>query len=333
MLNSSHPPLRFALRCALAASLAFSAVEAPAQVTLDALKRDGYGVVPIRQPKPNMLVTPATINGAKLDLILDTGFSGDGIALDSVHARKLGLGTSSEKSEGESATGKKISVEKRGSGSVTLGNAQIQGVPLSFGKFQGLRNADAFSTGTHIDMNAFMAADGFLSAGFLRTCSAVVDLHNRLLYLRPPGTGRRAALGPALTAVGLASVPFTQSGGNCIAEVEINGASAKLIMDTGATLTQVDSRFAQRMKGSAVMSNYEFQDAAGARQNRLRQAAVSSFKIAGVPVRTPNLQVANLGCYSSSGGTVVGFLGMDILGQNWSIIDFGEHKLYIAKAR
>ena len=279
-----------------------------------------------------MLVATATVNGARLELIVDTGFSGDGITLDNVHAHKLGAGAGTAKEQGETATGKKLSVEKRGVGTVMLGNAQIQGVPLSFGKFQGLRNTNSFQTGTHINMDHFMAADGFLGSGFLRTCSAVIDLHNRLLYLRPPRTGKRVGLGPALTAVGLASVPFTMASGNCIADVEINGTPTKLIMDTGATLTTVDHRFAQRMKASGHTTNFEVNDAAGAKA-RTRQAAVSSFKIAGTAVRAPNLQLADLGCYSSSGGKVAGFLGMDILGQNWSIIDFGEQKLYIAAAR
>jgi predicted aspartyl protease len=332
-MNLSHRHLRLVVRSATAAAFVFSALEAAAQVTLAALARDGYGVVPISQPKPNMLVSRATINGAKLDLVLDTGFAGEGISLDSGHARKIGLAaTSSEKEEGFTATGKKLSVEKRGTGSVTLGNAQIQGVPLFFGTFRGLRNAGSFQTGTHIDMDAFLAADGFLSSGFMRACSAVIDLHNRMLYLRPPGTGRRAALGSALTAVGLASVPFTFSGGNCIAEVEINGAPTSLFLDTGATLTSIDTRFADRIKTSAIVSHMESRDAAGVTSS-LRQASVSSFKIAGVSVRAPDVQISNLGCYSSSGGKVTGFLGMDILGQNWSIIDFGEQKLYIAKAQ
>ena len=300
---------------------------------MDALKRDGYGVVSIDLPKPNMLVVPATINGAKLKLILDTGFAGEGIALDAVHAHRLGVGSASPKVEGESASGKKVSVQSKGTGSVTLGNAQIQGVPLSFGDFRGLRDSDAFSTGTHIDMSGFLEANGFLSSGFMRTCSAVIDLHNRLLYVRPPRTGRRAVLGPALTAVGLAAVPFQQIDNNCVAEVEINGVPTHLIMDTGSVLTHIDFKFADQIKASGVVSNYESRDIAGAKDREMRQASLSSFKMAGVPVRVANVQLAHLGCYSSSGGKIAGFLGMDVLGQNWSIIDFGEQKLYIAKAR
>jgi predicted aspartyl protease len=332
MLNSSRPRLCSILCGVVATTLTLSAVEAPAQVTLDALRRNGYGVAPIHLPQPNLLVSPATIHGKKVKLIIDTGFSGEGITLDGIHARKLGLAPGSEKTAGITATGKKISVEKRGSGTVILGNAQINGVPLFFGNFRGLLNAGSFQTGTHINMNAFMSADGFVGVGFLRACSAVIDLHNKLLYLRPPGTGRRTALGPALTGLGLASVPFSVSGGNCITEVEINGTPTRLIMDTGATLTLVDHRFGDRMKTSGHVSNLEFRDAAGV-TSASRLATVSEFKIAGVVVRAPAVHLKTLACYSSSGGKVVGFLGMDILGQNWSIIDFGEQKLYIAKLR
>ena len=332
----SNPCFRrvsLALRYAIPAALALGAVEAPAQIKLDVLRRAGYGAVRIQLPRANTLVTPATINGASVNLILDTGFSGDGIVLDSAHARKVGVGPGTEKTEGETATGKKIGIEKRGSAVVTLGNVRIGGVPVSLGTFRGLRVEGSFQTGSHISREGFLAADGFLGAGFLRTCSGVIDLHNRMLYLRPPGTGRRVALGPALTALGLASVPFTQVGGNCITDVEINGIATRLIMDTGATLTWVDQSFAQRMKASGFDSNIGLRDAAGAKTEVARQAAVSSFKIAGVPVRAPSLQVAKLGVYASSSGQVAGFLGMDILGQNWSIIDFGERKLYIAKAQ
>ncbi len=328
MLNPrSLRPITGAL---VAAALAISAFDARAQVDLSALRRDGYGVSPIDQPKPNMLVTPATINGVKLKLIIDTGFSGHGIFLDSVHGKKLGLGSSTAKSsDGESATGKKIATQNRGTGVVMLGNAQINGVPLSFGSFQGLRNVGSFQTGSHINYDNVLAGDGFLTAGFLRTCSAVVDLHNRLLYLRPPGTGKRVSLGPALTSVGLAAVPFTMAGSDCIADVEVNGTPTKFIMDTGATLSELDSRFADRIKTSAHFTEYEFHDAAGAKAES-GHASLNSLKIAGVEVRAPNIQIAKLSFYSSSGGKIGGLLGMDVLGQNWSIIDFGEQKLYIA---
>jgi predicted aspartyl protease len=333
MLNSPYPRTSLAMRYAIAAAFVLVAVDASAQVTLDALRRAGYGAARIKQPQANMLVTPATINGVSVNLVVDTGFSGEGIILDRAHARRLGLTSASGKAEGQSASGKTIAIEEGGKGTVALGNAQVQGVPISFGDFRGLRNSGSFQTGTYITREGFLAADGFIGSGFLRTCSAVIDLHNRILYLRPPGAGRRVALGPALTGVGLAAVPFRMAGRNCITEVEINGVSTMLIMDTGAALSLIDFGFAQRVKAAGFDTDMAYRDVAGVQSATLRQAAVSSFKIAGVPVRAPNLQAGKVAIYASSGGKVAGFLGMDILGQNWSIIDFGEQKLYIAKAQ
>ena len=42
-----------------------------------------------------------------------------------------------------------------------------ESVPLSFGTFQGLRNFGSFQTGSHINPDAFYAADGFSKCGFL----------------------------------------------------------------------------------------------------------------------------------------------------------------------
>lgn len=320
---------RRSLTLAFATVCTFAASSVKAQVDLEILRRDGYGMVPINQPEPNELVAPATINGRKVTLILDTGFAGDGISLDTGYSGKMGA-TKSANLGGQSATGKKISINKSATGSVTLGNAQIQGVPLYFGSFQGLHTRRAFNSGSGLDSSGFLAADGFLGSGFLRTCSAVVDLHNRRLYLRPPGTGRRAALGPALEAVGLSGVPFVQVNGNCLVNAEVNGAPTTLIMDTGATLTAIDYRFAAQMKAAGYYAGFTFNDAAGAKAET-HKTPVGSFKIGGVPVRAPDVQLGRL--RFTDGSKIAGVLGMDILGQNWSIIDFGEHKLYFARAK
>jgi hypothetical protein len=34
--------------------------------------------------------------------------------------------------------------------------------------------------------------------------------------------------------------------------------------------------------------------------------------------------------YRATGGQLAGLIGMDFLGQTWSIIDCGQHKLYFA---
>ena len=84
------------------------------------------------------------------------------------------------------------------------------------------------------------------------------------LYLRPPGTGRRVSLGPALRAVGLSEVPFQQApDGPCVVNVEVNGAAGMMIIDTGASLGGVDNRFTEQMKVSGYTSGIRMLDAAG----------------------------------------------------------------------
>jgi len=58
---------------------------------------------------------------------------------------------------------------------------------------------------------------------------------------------------------------------------------------------------------------------------------LSSFKIAGVPAHSPDLRLDQFAFYASTRGKVIGVLGMDILGPNGTIIDFGQQKLYFYK--
>jgi hypothetical protein len=311
------------LRCLGAGGLCLSSAYASSPITLATLGRDGYGMVPINRPQPNLLVVRGTVNGRDATLVLDTGSGLDGISLDSGYAMSLKLPTEAVKGHSISSTGVPMSVRKGMPGLVVLGNVQIKGVPLFVGTFQGLRNEQ---------MRQSIGAIGFVGAGFLRTNSAVIDLHNLRLYLRPPGTGRRAVLGPALKAVGLSEVPFAGRGGQFLVDVEINGATGKMIMDTGATLSGIDSRFASQIRVTGYDSRLSSIDVAGVISQK-KLAKVGSFRIAGVPVHAPDLTVGTFSCYSASGGKVIGVLGMDVLGQNWGIIDCGNQKLYFSKAK
>src|SRR5215217_6765413 len=180
--------------CFIVVSLSLAAPSATAQITLEALTRDGYGMVPIKRPLPNILIVLARVNSRALRLVVDTGWDNDGITLDNESASGLRLPTEGVIGRGRSVTGKELSVRKATADMIELGNVQIRGVPLFVGRFDSLHNQQ---------LRRSVAADGFIGSGFLRTCSAVVDLHNLRLYLRPPGTGHRALLRSALKAAGL----------------------------------------------------------------------------------------------------------------------------------
>ena len=299
--------------------VSFTAATTDAQISLAALQRDGYGVVELKRPEPNVLTIIAEIDGRKMRLIVDTGWGHDGLSLQKEHLSDFRGQSEDLKEFGTSATGKKMANFKKASAKkVVIGNVELAHVPMFFGRVTGIE---------HSKVRRSLGADGFLGAGFLRTCSAIVDLHNLRLYLRPPGKGRRAILGPALQAAGLAEVPFSMGGGNCLVDAELNGATGKMVIDTGASHAGVDKRMAPRMKAHAYKSRTGFIDAAGViRASEL--SSLRSFKIGGLGARAPDIRMLEYGFYTQSGGKVIGVLGMDILGPNGAIIDFGQQKLY-----
>ena len=307
------------LRCLfLLVTISLLPAESEARISFDALQHDGYGMVPVERPEPNVLVVSATINGRKARLIVDTGWSGEGITVKSDYASTLHSPVQTVNQFGHSASGQALGGIKKGTAdTVTMGNVLMRQVPVYFGNIPSLQHASTRS----------IHADGFIGEGFLSTCSGIIDLHNLRVYLRPPGTGRRAIIGTAMKAQGLAEVPFYIIQTNCVVAVEINGAPGIMVLDTGATLAGVDERFVPQMKAKTRVARATAVDAAGI-ERATKLTTLSSFRIAGVNVRAPDLRIGRYGFYDATSGKVVGLLGMDILGQNGTIIDFGQKKLY-----
>ena len=54
----------------------------------------------------------------------------------------------------------------------------------------------------------------------------------------------------------------------------------------------------------------------------------NASKIGGVLTRAADLRIDRYAFYTATGGQVIGVLGMDVLGPNGAIIDFGAQKLY-----
>ena len=326
-------PNRF-LMILLAAVMSFGRVAlAKGPFNLEVLRRDGYGSVQLFLIQDNEFSVPVTVNGQKLRLILDTGFSG-GIGLDNRMAN-VKIATEAKAEKGRGISGKSIEVHRGTAQSVAMGNVQLTDVPVEVGAYTSLSqsHADTFSSTWAFDMNMGnqRAGDGFIGLGFLRTNHAVIDLANKTLYLRPPGKGRPVQLAGALGQAGMGEA--SMNNGNMV-DVEVNGANGKMIVDTGAVVSLIDPRFASQAKVSAGwgVQGMDMRDIANVK-SRADFTGLSGLKIAGTPVRTATVSVVRFDAYASSGGKVVGLLGLDLLGQNWSIIDFGQNKLYFARAK
>jgi predicted aspartyl protease len=288
-----------------------TAADARSPINLDILRRDGYGVVPIKHPRPNELIVRATVNDRAVDLALDTGWGahGNGIALDQTLARALKLNTTPLQSPERTWTGAKLRVEQAVANFVEVGNARIMGVPLYFSGLGGLSSAS-----------------GIISVGFLRATSAIIDLPNFRLYVRPAGVGRRAVIGPALKEIGMAEVPLIGNGSHFFVRAEINGVSGVMAIDTGANFTMVEKEFALHAKARSRGWNLRPVDASG-KMGQADVGDINSFRIGGVPAYAPNL---TFGRATFGSKDMIGLIGMDVLGQNWSIIDCGGQKLYFS---
>ena len=280
-------------------------------------------------PRENELIVRATINDRQVQLVLDTGASGpiNGLCLDRDLASALKISTKATSGPAYTWAGNKMAVAEGMCKSVTMGNAQLTGVPLYFSNFVGLRkSANLMATG-YLNPVLTVGARGFVSNGFLRATSAIIDLPNLKLYLRPPGTGRRAMLGSALREI-MAEASLGRAGQHFVVDAEVNGVAAKMVVDTGAFLTMLNRNFAARAKAN-LHTRGTMTDAAGIEKDAWI-AAVSSFKIGGVPVYAGQITVADTVLGSSE---IAGLIGMDLLGQNWGIIDCGGEKLYLGHVR
>ena len=297
--------------CLLAAGL--ETVGARSPISLDVLRRDGYGSVYLVKTDGNQLYVPVEIDGKKFKLALDSGFGGDGFAIGGAASDLHLTPTKNLKSAFvQTMPGTRRLIQPQMVQSVVIGNVQIHDVPVY----------------------AFEGFGASLGCGFLHVNNAVLDLANLTLYLRPPRTGKPVDLSHALTALGMEEAPLSVGdGGVCVVSVEVNNVPTKLLLHTGAQVTVLDDRFADQAKLRGWgRKNQEWIDVTGFHKT-IDFAGPRSFKIGGVPLRTSTLTLTTLPMYSETGGRIAGVLGLDILGSNRSVIDFGQNKLYFAKAK
>jgi hypothetical protein len=303
---------------------------------LDAIQRDGYGVVELKQPIPNQFFIEASLNGHPIRLILDSGFCTRNITLSNPCAKWLRLAPVPVKDKSFGVSGKAGAPISRGTAdSLAVGNLQVSGTTLDFTSLTALHGRTIGGLWvTDGSLSARRAvnldADGFLGLGFLQRCSAIIDLPNRRLYLKPPGTGRMVNLGPVLKNYGFAEASFELTSGGLLVDGSINGMAVKMIIDTGAFLSSIDNRVAV----DAHLKTYRSApmratDVTGV-ETEVEWADPTSFKLGGVETIRPKLAVQPTSFYRMSRGELAGLLGMDFLGQTWSIIDFSQHKLYFA---
>ena len=124
-------------------------------------------------------------------------------------------------------------------------------------------------------------------------------------------------------------------GFNLYVNAAINGAPAKLMVDTGAFATLLHHSFVRRMR--IPMRETPYSSAAvnlrqrGVNIARIRKLSVGSVDIVGKEVGVIDLEGLIRGGLLHGSPPVAGLLGAEILNRHHGIIDFGTRTLYLKR--
>lgn len=174
--------------------------------------------------------------------------------------------------------------------------------------------------------------DGILGADILFPTRAVLDCQRQLLILNLEPQSE--TITPGVDYSGFQSVPIHVSEGyNLYVDGAINGAPARLMVDTGAFATLLHRPFVKRMK--IPLHDTPFSSAAvnlnqrGVQIARIRRLSVGSVNIVGHNVGVIDLAGLIHGGLLTGKHPVAGLLGGELLQRHHGIIDFGTRRLYL----
>ena len=174
--------------------------------------------------------------------------------------------------------------------------------------------------------------DGILGADILFPTKAILDCQRGLLVLKmyPELPGHA----PGFDYRGFKAVPIQVSEGfNLYVNGAVNGAPAKLMVDTGAFATLLHHSFVRRMR--IPMRETPYSSAAvnlrhrGVNIAKIRKLSVGSVDIVGKEVGVIDLEGLIRGGLLHGSPPVAGLLGAEILNRHHGIIDFGTRTLYL----
>jgi predicted aspartyl protease len=176
--------------------------------------------------------------------------------------------------------------------------------------------------------------DGILGADILFPTSAILDCRTQRLVLKMDPNLRGGV--PGYDVHGFHSMPLhVTKDYNLYVDGKINGAPAKLMVDTGAFATLVHRDFIRRMKIPTRATRY---NSAGVnlRERGLQLATINQLSIGRLRFWKKEVGVMDLaglihGPLLAGTPPVVGLLGSEILQDHHGIIDFGTLTLYLKR--
>ncbi len=303
-------------------------VSCEAAVALGALGRfltsRGYGGAQLVHPG-NYYRLPINSNGRPGDLLVDTGTPTSLIYRASV--TKLGLTVSETDHAVQGAFGKgRENFGRAVIPSLTMGNLVLVNMPVVVA-------SDKEGSGI---FRRYGSSDGLFGLREMVSYGAVLDLGERLLFVRPSGPSKEigAAVKSIMTAQGYTAVKLITLRSHLHAAGAINGMECQFVVDTGAILTAIDRDAAAkaRIGGSHTDS---VADGVGPSGGEVRLAKFPSLRIGKYEIRSVSATVVKFDDAVVGRGSDTedaGLLGVEYLAKNSAVFDFNSSTLYL-KAR
>jgi hypothetical protein len=141
----------------------------------------------------------------------------------------------------------------------------------------------------------------------------------------------------ALCLLGFTAVPVREiSTGHHLIEATINGRTGWFVLDTGANMSVIDRSHLGNFGLSAMSGDVGGAIAVGG-SGQARRLTIDSFTVGAVPIRQRRVVSSDLGqlltvLSRSTGTTVNGIIGQDVLNEHRAIIDVARPMLYLIEA-
>jgi predicted aspartyl protease len=162
---------------------------------------------------------------------------------------------------------------------------------------------------------------------------AILDLGNRLLFVRPAGPSQEvaAAARSILTGMGYAAVDLSVARSYLRVAASINGWPCHLLVDSGAFLTSIDSVAAAKARIGGARTGLVAQGV-GTSSGRVSIAKFPSLRVGSYEIKRASAAVMRLSSEILATGTdleMAGLLGAEYLGRNSAVFDFNSGTLYL----
>src|SRR5712691_2265106 len=282
-----------------------------------------FEALPLVRSRQNHLLVRAFINGKPAWLGVDTGAPVSAIALSRrQHFRLTGISGNSKLPPRLQINGafNNVAIARQ----FRLGSLNLVDEPVVTVDLSGSSIAARVLHEEEID--------GILGADILFPTRAVLDCQKQLLILKIDPDAQGSV--PGVEYRGLRKMPLRVSEGyNLYVDCAINGAPARLMVDTGAFATLLHRGFVRQMRIPLRETPYS-SSAVNLKQRgvevaRIQRLSVGSVDIVGKDVGVIDLEGLIHGGLLRFSPPVAGLLGAEILRSHHAIIDFGTRTLYL----